>query len=84
MACGTPCVTTDLGDAAVIVGDAGWIVPPSNSGLLANAILEAITEMQDFEKWAVRKSMCRDRVVLNFSLERMIENYHKVWKSLGH
>jgi glycosyltransferase involved in cell wall biosynthesis len=81
MACGTPCVTTDVGDAAVIVGDTGWVVPHSNSGLLANAISEAIAEMQDSEKWAVRKSMCRDRVVLNFSLERMVDNYHNVWRS---
>ena len=81
MACGTPCVTTDVGDAAVIVGDTGWIVPTSNSELLANAISEAVAEMQDSEKWAVRRSMCRDRVVLNFSIERMVDNYHNVWKS---
>ena len=81
MACGTPCITTDVGDAAVIVGDTGWVVPPSNSELLANAISETIAEMQDAEKWAVRRSMCRDRVVLNFSLERMVDNYHNVWRS---
>ena len=81
MACMTPCVTTDVGDAAVIVGDAGWIAPPSNSELLASAISEAIAEMQDAEQWAVRKSMCRDRVVLNFSLERMVDNYNNVWRS---
>lgn len=81
MACGIPCVTTDVGDAAVIMGDTGWIVPPSNSELLANAISETIAEMQDSEKWAVRRSMCRDRVVLNFSLERMVDNYHNVWRS---
>jgi glycosyltransferase involved in cell wall biosynthesis len=81
MACGTPCVATDVGDAAVIVDDTGWIVPPYNSELLANAISEAIAEMQDSEKWAVRRSMCRNRVVLNFSLERMVDNYHNVWRS---
>jgi glycosyltransferase involved in cell wall biosynthesis len=81
MACMTPCVTTDVGDAAAIVGDTGWIVPPSNSKLLANAISEAIAEMQDAERWSVRRSMCRERVVLNFSLERMVDNYNNVWKS---
>lgn len=81
MACGTPCVSTDVGDAAFIVGDTGWIVPPSNSELLANALSEAVAEMQDAEQWAVRSSMCRDRVVLNFSIERMVDDYHNVWKS---
>jgi glycosyltransferase involved in cell wall biosynthesis len=80
MACMTPCVTTDVGDAAVIVGDTGWIVPPSNSELLANAISEAIAKMQNAEQWAVRRSMCRERVVLNFSLERMVDNYHNAWR----
>jgi glycosyltransferase involved in cell wall biosynthesis len=80
MACEIPCVTTDVGDAAVIVGNTGWIVPPSSSELLANAISEAIAEMQNTEEWAVRKSMCRDRVVSNFSLERMVDSYHNVWK----
>jgi glycosyltransferase involved in cell wall biosynthesis len=80
MACGTPCVTTDVGDAAMIVGDTGWVVPPKNPQVLANAILEAINEKQNNPlMWEVREQACRDRIVDNFSIEKMVAGYHQVW-----
>ncbi|MCB5161510.1 glycosyltransferase family 4 protein [Marinomonas algarum] len=80
MACGTPCITTDVGDASRIVGDTGWVVPPKDPQALSDAIMEAYHEMKSSpEKWAARKQACRNRIVDNFSLETMVSGYERVW-----
>ncbi|WP_240474058.1 glycosyltransferase [Salinivibrio socompensis] len=80
MACGTPCITTDVGDAAIIVGDTGWVVPPKDPQALANAILEAMEEKQNNpQAWQARKQACRERIINNFSIEKMVSSYHQVW-----
>jgi glycosyltransferase involved in cell wall biosynthesis len=80
MACGTPCVVTDVGDAAYIVGDTGWVVPKGNPQALALAVQSACHELlhQSF-KWSLRKNAARQRIVENFSIEKMVNAYKKVW-----
>ena len=64
MACGTPCVTTNIGDAALIVSDTGWVVPSNDSQALANAIIQAIEERSfDEQSWVLRKQNCRNHIV---------------------
>lgn len=80
MACGTPCVTTDVGDAGLIVSDTGWVVPPRNAEDLADAIEQALLEKKNKpEAWQQRKQASRARIEENFSVEKMVAKYHGVW-----
>jgi glycosyltransferase involved in cell wall biosynthesis len=79
MAMGVPNVSTNVGDAALIVGGLGWIVEPGKPKDLANAILEAIKEKEKSE-WVVRKKKCRQRIVEHFSMEKMCNLYSNLWE----
>ena len=79
MACGTPCVVTLVGDAALIVGDTGWAVPARNPAQLAHAMLAAVDEQSDRAVWAHRQAICRERIQSNFNLEMMVDKYNAVW-----
>lgn len=82
MACGVPCIVTDVGDAAMIVGDTGWIAPPKNPQLLAKAI-EAAASSFDTPAFALRRLAARKRIVDNFSLEKMTQSYVNLWQSVA-
>lgn len=82
MASGTPCVTTDVGDASVIVGTHGWIVPPQNPEALAGGIRQAIALFEkDRQMWQTLQYACRAHIMANFELNQMCDRYRKAWES---
>ena len=81
MACGTPCIVTDVGDSAFIVDKTGWVVPPKNSIKLSKAIEKALYEKSTV-KWNKRCNKARLRVKENFSIGKMIKLYNKVWNKV--
>jgi glycosyltransferase involved in cell wall biosynthesis len=81
MACGTPCVVTDVGDAALIVGTTGWVVPPQNAAALAQGIQKALTAL-DGEAHKVIGHNCRMRIEENFGLEKMAAAYKRMWERI--
>ena len=71
MACERPCVVTDVGDSYRIVGETGWVVSANNPEVLANGWKAALTLPEaDIGRRGVS---ARRRVVLNFSVARMVE-----------
>lgn len=80
MACGTPCVTTDVGDAALIVGDTGWVTAANSSVLLSQTMYSAFTQLlTDTSAWEKRQNMAVQRIRENFSIDSMVDNYIQVW-----
>lgn len=83
MACGTPCVSTDAGDAGEIVADKGWLVPKGDPAALAAAIGAALTERRDSpEVWQNRRIACRKHIQEQFGLQRMVNEYARVWRTV--
>ncbi len=78
MACKTPCIVTDVGDASLLVGNTGWVVPPSDPIHMANALEKSFYEI-DSIKWNQRCIKARSKISNKFDISVMIKNYNKVW-----
>ena len=82
MACGTPCVATNAGDSALIVGDFGWVVSTKNPLALADGISQAKTLFEtDPTAWQALQLGGREHIKTNFALDQMCDRYRRVWKT---
>jgi glycosyltransferase involved in cell wall biosynthesis len=77
MSSGLVPVATDVGDARMIVGDTGRLVAIRDPVALANA-LAAEAQRSDRDD---RKARARARMVENFTLDRAIERFAKLYES---
>lgn len=80
MASSTPCIVTDVGDSAYIVGDTGIVVPPKEPNKLAegwNKILSL-----DFKKKKRLNNKARLRIEENFDIKVIAKRYIDLYNSL--
>ncbi len=71
MACGIPCVATDVGAAAEILGNTGRLVAPCDPPALASALRELV-ELTAVERHRLGQS-ARTRILSEFSVDRLAE-----------
>ncbi len=70
MACGRPCVATEVGDAATILGDCGRLVPAGDAEALARGWLDLLDRLA--AEGDDLRSACRRRIVDSFSLDALV------------
>jgi glycosyltransferase involved in cell wall biosynthesis len=80
MASGVPCVSTDVGDTALILGDAGHTEPVGRADLLARDIVELLTRPE--AERTVAGSTARQRIVDHWSLPKAIVGYKALWTEI--
>lgn len=80
MSCGVPCVSTNAGDSALIIGDTGRIVPTRDPAALAEAWLELLS--LSAEERTAMGAAARRRVCEKFDLDAVTRQYHAVYEQL--
>lgn len=78
MACGVPCVATNVGESAEIIGVTGWVVEPRNPTALAESIITALAKLSS-SSWQNRQTQARQRVQTHFEISKMVYRFHRAW-----
>lgn len=80
LACGVPCVATEVGDSADVIGPIGSVVPARNPEALANA-WRAILSL-DEDEFALLRKNARRRAEERFSLGKVVGDYESFYDSV--
>lgn len=80
MACGVPCVASDIGDAALLIGQTGRVVPSGDWRAFGDATAELLDAgPQTLERLG---SEARARIERHYSLEATSRAYHALYSEV--
>nr|WP_276661549.1 glycosyltransferase [Thauera aminoaromatica] len=80
MACAVPCVATDVGDSAAIVGHTGRVVPAGQMDELARQLV-ALLEMPEQYRQALGVK-ARERIQEHYELRSITQRYEEIYSQL--
>jgi glycosyltransferase involved in cell wall biosynthesis len=81
MACGVPCVVTDVGDSALLVGSFGKVVPAGNSSALYSSCEQLLSSKAERQTWGRE---ARHRIERCFSVKSMVARYEELYEELAY
>ena len=81
MSCAVTCVSTDVGDVRLLMGENGTIVPRGQSDALAAAICDALAMSESERAEQGRRS--RQRIVDRFSVDTARRRYMDLYEDAG-
>ncbi len=73
MSCGTPVIATRIGSVPEVIVD-------GVTGFICRDVKEAIKAVSKISK--ISRQACREHVVKNFSIEKMVKDYQKVYSKI--
>lgn len=80
MACGVPCVSTDAGDAALILAGNGWVVPLGDMKALADQWMIFLRLNADEKRRYAERVRCHARV--KFDIDVVARCYEDVYRGV--
>lgn len=80
MATGLPCIATDVGDCARLLGDRGYVVAPGNAKQMVDA-MEKLIGMGTERRQEIGHA-ARAHIIASYGLTATVENYAKLYGKL--
>lgn len=79
----TPCIATDVGDAAKILDGVGLIVPIRDPKALSDALKKNLDVLRNQQVMYFNNCIkCFEKVCRNYDIQDIASSYKKLWKSL--
>ena len=79
---GLPCITTDVGDAALLLGETGIVVAKENPAELA-AALEKFINLDESQRRA-QGTLSNNRIKSEFSMSSCVDSFSRVYNDIYH